>query len=162
MLSTLLQRRQSHSQDLLTSKLYNEDTFYAAFEKDLKNCHSEVIIESPFITNRRVSQLLGILEKLKERRVRVTINTRDPEEHNDNYMREEAHSALSTLQYSGIHVIFTESHHRKVAVIDRRILYEGSLNILSQNNSREIMRRTESAQLAWQMIRFITIDKYLN
>src|ERR1035437_323236 len=95
MLSTLLQRRQSHSQDLLTSKLYNEDTFYAAFEKDLKNCHSEVIIESPFITNRRVSQLLGILEKLKERRVRVTINTRDPEEHNDNYMREEAHSALS-------------------------------------------------------------------
>jgi phosphatidylserine/phosphatidylglycerophosphate/cardiolipin synthase-like enzyme len=162
MLSSLLQRHNSPAPDLITSKLYNEDTFYAAFEKDLKNCHSEVIIETPFITNRRVYQLLGIFEKLKERKVRVTINTRDPEEHNDNYMREEAHRGLSSLQYAGIHVIFTESHHRKVAIIDRRILYEGSLNILSQNNSREIMRRTESAQLAWQMVRFTKIDKYLN
>lgn len=162
MLSYLLQRRHNPAPELLTSKLLNEDTFYPAFEKDLKNCHSEVIIETPFITNRRVSQLLGIFEKLKEHKVRVTINTRDPEEHNDNYMREEAHRGLSSLQYAGIHVIFTESHHRKVAIIDRRILYEGSLNILSQNNSREIMRRTESAQLAWQMVRFTKIDKYLN
>jgi len=44
MLSTLLRRRHSPLPDLLTSKLYNEETFYAAFEKDLKSCHSEVII----------------------------------------------------------------------------------------------------------------------
>ena len=162
MLSNLLQRRYSPSPDLLTSKLYNEDTFYAAFEKDLKNCHSEVIIESPFITNRRVSQLFGIFERLKERKVRVTINTRDPEEHDSDYMREEARGALSTLQHIGIQVMFTESHHRKLAIIDRQISYEGSLNILSQNNSKEIMRRIESVQLAWQMIRFVKIDKFLS
>jgi hypothetical protein len=38
-----------------------EDTFYTTFLRDLSKCHSEVIIESPFITNRRVSQLFGIL-----------------------------------------------------------------------------------------------------
>jgi phosphatidylserine/phosphatidylglycerophosphate/cardiolipin synthase-like enzyme len=162
MLSNLLQRRQSSAPDLINSKLYNEDTFYAAFEKDLKNCHSELIIESPFITNRRVSQLFGVLEKLKERKVRVAINTRDPEEHDSNYMREEAREALSTLQHIGVHVMFTESHHRKLAVIDRNIVYEGSLNILSQNNSCEVMRRIESVQLAWQMIRFVKIDKFLS
>jgi phosphatidylserine/phosphatidylglycerophosphate/cardiolipin synthase-like enzyme len=139
MLSNLLQRRRKRSPDLLTSRLYNEDTFYAAFEKDLKNSHSEVIIESPFVTNRRVSQLFGIPEKLKERKVRVTINTRDPEEHDSEYMRSEAREALSTLQHIGIHVIYTESHHRKLSIIDRRISYEGSLNILSQNNSKEVM-----------------------
>lgn len=145
--------------DLLSSNLLNEDTFYQAFEKDLKRCKSEVIIESPFVTNRRVSQLFGILEKLKERKVRVAINTRDPEEHDSDYMREEAREALSTLQHIGVHVMFTESHHRKLVILDRKVLYEGSLNVLSQNNSCEVMRRIESVQLAWQMIRFLKLDK---
>lgn len=147
--------------DLLTSTLYNENTFYDKFIRDLKQCQQEVIIESPFITNRRVSQLVLTLEKLKERKVRITINTRDPEEHDSDYMRYEAREALSTLQHMGIHVVFTESHHRKLAIIDRKVLYEGSLNILSQNNSREIMRRIESAQLAWQMARFVAVDKFV-
>jgi phosphatidylserine/phosphatidylglycerophosphate/cardiolipin synthase-like enzyme len=159
MLSNLLQRHHYPAPDLLNSKLYNEDTFYDAFIKDLKNSYSEVIIESPFVTNRRVSQLFGILKKLKERKVRVTINTRDPEEHDNNYMREEAREALSTLQHIGIHVMFTESHHRKLVIIDRQISYEGSLNILSQNNSKEIMRRIESTELAWQLARFVNVDK---
>jgi phosphatidylserine/phosphatidylglycerophosphate/cardiolipin synthase-like enzyme len=161
MLNLQFLRRQSPSPDLITSRLYNEDTFYDAFIKDLKNCHSEVIIESPFITNRRVSQLFGTLEKLKERKVRVTINTRDPEEHDSGYMRSEAREALSTLQHIGIHVMYTESHHRKLAIIDRQISYEGSLNILSQNNSKEIMRRIESTQLAWELTRFVKIDMFL-
>jgi phosphatidylserine/phosphatidylglycerophosphate/cardiolipin synthase-like enzyme len=148
--------------DLLGSRLLDENTFYDAFMKDLKHCHSEVIVESPFVTNRRVSQLFGILEKLKERKVRVAINTRDPEDHDSEYMREEAREALSTLQHIGVHIMFTESHHRKLAVIDRSIVYEGSLNILSQNNSCEVMRRIESVQLAWQMIRFVKIDKLLS
>ena len=147
---------------LLDSRLLDESTFYDAFIKDLKHCHSEVIIESPFITNRRVSQLFGILEKLKERKVRVAINTRDPEEHDSDYMREEAREALSSLQHIGVHVMFTENHHRKLAVIDRSIVYEGSLNVLSQNNSKEIMRRIESVQLAWHMIRFVKMDKFLS
>lgn len=64
---------------LTSSSLYDEDTFYDRFAKDLKKCQSEVIIESPFITNRRLGLLLPALQKLKSRRVRVTINTRDPE-----------------------------------------------------------------------------------
>lgn len=94
--------------------------------------------------------------------MRVTINTRDPEDHDSDYMRQEAHEALSTLQHIGIHVMFTENHHRKLAIIDRQITYEGSLNILSQNNSREIMRRIESTGLAWELTRFVKIDKFFN
>jgi hypothetical protein len=148
--------------DLLSSNLLNEDTFYKAFEKDLKRCKSEVIIESPFVTNRRVSQLFGVLERLKERKVRIAINTRDPEEHDSDYMREEAREALSTLQHIGVQVMFTEGHHRKLAIIDRQIIYEGSLNVLSQNNSCEIMRRIESVGLAWELTRFVKIDKLLS
>lgn len=139
------------------SKLYDENKFYEAFVRDLKKCHSELIIESAYMTTRRVHYLLPYLEKLKKNHVRVVINTRDPEEH-DNFLREEARRALSLLLEIGVQVIFSESLHRKTAIIDRKILWEGSLNILSQNNSCEVMRRTESIELGWQMVRFSGLD----
>lgn len=146
--------------DLLTSKLYDQDSFYPAFMKDLAKCHREVIIECPFITNRRLKTLLPVLEKLKARKVRIAINTRDPRTHDEGY-RQDAHEAISKLQHIGVQVLYTGNHHRKVAILDRSILYEGSLNILSQNDSCEVMRRIESTQLAWQMVRFVGIDRLL-
>ncbi len=146
--------------DLLTSTLYDEDTFYPKFMQDLKRCKSEVIIESPFVTNRRLTTLLPILQKLKAQKVRITINTRDPGSQDDEFFRSDTRQALSTLQHMGVHVIFTGGHHRKLAILDRTILYEGSLNILSQSKSCEIMRRTESVQMAWQMARFVGIDQF--
>jgi phosphatidylserine/phosphatidylglycerophosphate/cardiolipin synthase-like enzyme len=160
MLSNLFRSRKSAAPGLVTSKLFNEDTFYPAFLKDLKNCHRELIIESPFITSRRLNQLLPTLQKLKARKVRIVINTRDPHEHDEGYHREDAHRAVAKLQHMGVHVLYTGGHHRKLVVIDRKILYEGSHNVLSQNNSSEVMRRIESAQLAWQMIRFVELDKH--
>jgi len=160
MLSRLLQLRKSAAPDLVTSKLFNEDTFYPAFLKDLKNCGSELIIESPFITSKRLNQLLPTLEKLKARKVRIVVNTRDPHERDEGYHREDAHRAIAKLQHAGVHVLYTGGHHRKLVILDRKVLYEGSHNVLSQNNSSEIMRRIESVQLAWQMIGFVGLDKH--
>ena len=147
--------------DLLNSKLYDQDSFYPTFLKDLAKCRSEVIIECPFITNRRLKTLLPILEKLKARKVRIVINTRDPRTHDEGHWQDDAYEAISKLQHMGVQVLYTGNHHRKIAILDRSILYEGSLNILSQNDSCEMMRRIESTQLAWQMIRFIRIDHLL-
>jgi hypothetical protein len=53
------------------------------------------------------------------------------------------------------------NHHRKLAIIDRKILWEGSLNILSQNNSREIMRRIEGKKYASEMFNFLSLGDYI-
>jgi phosphatidylserine/phosphatidylglycerophosphate/cardiolipin synthase-like enzyme len=146
--------------DLLDSKLYDDKTFYPAFIKDLNNCGSELIIECPFITKRRLQCLLPTLKMLKVRKVRVIINTKDPIEL-DGERRDDAYRSVASLQHKGIQIIYTHGHHRKLAIIDRSIMYEGSLNILSQNRSSEIMWRTESVQLAWQMARFVGVDKLI-
>jgi hypothetical protein len=93
----------------LTSELLNEETFYTVLTKDLKNCHSELLIESPFITNRRLNQLMPAILETKGRKVRVVINTRDPQ------------NAISRLQHSGVHRLFIGGHHRKLVVIDRKV-----------------------------------------
>jgi len=157
-----LLKRQVNRADLINSKLFSDDTFYPAFQKDLQKCQRELIIESPFITQRRLATLSPALQKLKHNGVKVIINTRDPLECDEEYMREDATRAISSLQHMGVQVLFTGKHHRKLAIIDRNVLWEGSLNILSQNDSCEIMRRIESTQLAWQMTRFIAIDNLTN
>jgi hypothetical protein len=48
-----------------------------------------------------------------------------------------------------------------VAVVDRSIIYEGSLNILSYSDSCEIMRKMVSNELATELCEFINIDRYL-
>ncbi len=158
----ILRKKTASGSDLLLSELYDEATFYKKFTKDINNSFHEVIIESPFITNRRLGQLLPIFVKLKSRKVRLVISTRDPSEQDNEYLRNEAHETIAELQRMGVQVLYTAGHHRKLAIIDRHILYEGSLNILSQNSSCEVMRRIESAELSWQMARFVKIDKFLN
>lgn len=150
----------SGSQDLTTSQLFDEKTFYQKFLKDVTYCRSELIIESPFITTRRLSSLLPALEKLVRRGVKVTINTRPPIEHGG-YLKTEAEIALSMLSRMGVIILLTGGHHRKVAIIDRTVLWEGSLNILSYNQSCEIMRRISSPKIAQDMIRFIGIERHI-
>ncbi|HEV2402619.1 MAG TPA: phospholipase D-like domain-containing protein [Candidatus Saccharimonadales bacterium] len=128
--------------------------------RDLDGCGSEVIIECPFVTRRRLDKLMPIFTKLKARKIRIIVNTRDPHEYDEEQRRDDAHRVIAPLQHLGVHVLFTGGHHRKLVILDRNILYEGSLNVLSQNDSTEVMRRIESTRLAWQMIRFIGIDKH--
>ena len=54
----------------------------------------------------------------------------------------QAELAIHTLQELDVTVLMTVGHHRKIAIVDD-ILYEGSLNILSQNDSCELMRRID-------------------
>lgn len=139
------------------SKLFDNNSFYKAFERDLRRARHSVIIESPFITSRRMEHLLPILIKLCRKGIKVVVNTRNPEEHNVEYMIQ-AEDAVAAMQEIGIKVLYTVKHHRKLAIIDDEILWEGSLNILSQGDSCEVMRRTVSSSLAWQMICFTKLN----
>src|SRR5690606_34462549 len=113
-----LLRRQTGQSDLIGSKLFSDSSFYPAFQKDLQKCQRELIIESPFITQRRLATLSLTLQKLKNKGVRVVVNTRDPLECDEEYMREDATRAISTLQLMGVQVLFTGKHHRKLAILD--------------------------------------------
>ena len=140
-------------------RMYNQDSFYRAFENDLVFAQDKVIIESPFITTKRINALLPILTDLRSRGVSITINTRDPSEHDIDY-ETQALDAVAILQSMDIQVLYTAKHHRKLAVIDNTIVWNGSLNILSQNDSCEIMWRISSPELANKLLGFINLKRY--
>ena len=146
------------SASLIVSKLYDQDSFYTAFEHDLGRARKRIVIESPFLTMRRVSTLLPRLGKSSRRGVTVIVNTKPLDEH-DTLLRGQAEQAIAALQEIGVRVLMTVGHHRKVAVV-YDVLWEGSLNILSQNDSCELMRRIQSLELSDQMLCFTKLDRW--
>lgn len=144
----------------MQSSLFDQTTFYTAFSQDLRNCTQSLVIESPFIRLHRVNMLLPTLSKLRKRGIQIIVNTRDPIEHEDEYQMQ-ARAAIKKLHAIGVDVLYTVRHHRKLAIIDRGIVWEGSLNILSHHDSCEIMRRITSAAEAETLINFINLQTYL-
>ena len=152
--------RPKPSGDLIRSSLFNEQTFYGSFAKDLRCAKKRVIIESPYLTERRALQFQKLLKKLVKQGVKITIYTRYPKCH-DKLLEIQAWKAIRVFNSSGVRVrSYRDMRHRKLAMIDDDILWEGSLNIFSQCNSLEIMRRTKSTILCKQMLRFTGIDRW--
>jgi phosphatidylserine/phosphatidylglycerophosphate/cardiolipin synthase-like enzyme len=146
---------------MFSSALFDESTFYQAFLRDLEGCRSEVFIESPYITSTRAELLIPIFNNLLLKGVKIYIMTRDPKEHYDS-MEYQSEEAISEFERMGVQVLLClGNHHRKLAILDRKILWEGSLNILSQNQSREIMRRIENEKLSLEMFNFLKLYKFI-
>ena len=143
-----------------TSQLYDQSDFYRAFERDVLSARHRIIVESPFIAERRFCSILPLFECAIRRGVVVIINTRNPDEH-DLIMRNQALNCIGELQGLGVIVIYTGALHRKIAILDD-IVWEGSLNILSQSDSCEIMRRTRSPEYAHHLIHFTKMAKWYN
>ena len=87
--------------------------------------------------------------------IKIHIITRDPIEHNEEYKHQATEEILQCAEMGINMVLMKGFHHRKIAIIDRKILWEGSLNILSQINSLEIMRRIEEKRIAREMLNFL-------
>lgn len=146
---------------MFKSTLFDESTFYKAFINDLECAKHEVIIESPFITSERMKSLWPAFYRLLDRKIQVYVVTRDPSEHSLEYGNQ-SEFEIGALEVAGIQVFLCRgNHHRKLAIIDRNILWEGSLNILSQIQSREIMRRFENGGFAIELFNFIGYQKYI-
>ena len=146
---------------MLNTLLFDEKNFYKQFTRDLLHAQNEVIIESPFITTERMNKLVPIFNKLVKRDIKVYVITRDPKEHQPPYAKQSEYE-IQHFEKIGVQVLIClGNHHRKLAIIDRQILWEGSLNILSQIKSREIMRRIEGDNYAQDMFNFLKLKRFI-
>ena len=155
----------------LLRDIFDQTNFYDAFAGDLKRAKSRVVIFSPFISKKRVTSLLPDFESLLQKRIPIYVITRNPEYLSDNKI--EVVETLQDLKRIGVNVIYAssklgmhEKFHEKLAAIDNKVVYYGSLNILSQVNSSESMMAFRSKKTVAQLIRNFGIAKivetYLN
>lgn len=141
------------------SDIYNQSEFYKTFFSEILKTKQELIIHSPYITRYRTAQLLPIFDFLRKKNVNIFVITRPYFAHKDS-MKDDSLAMQREMEKLGVVVLpWGGSIHDKFAIIDRETLWEGSLNILSQNESRERMRRFRGKESSKQMLDFYGIKK---
>lgn len=114
----------------------DERSFYETFTARLAEARHSVWLWSPWVA-RRVRAILPALKEAVARGVRVTVFVRDP---SDSLQQKERFAdCLAELRSIVPAVIEVNDMHQKIVVIDERLVMLGSLNVLSQHRTREVM-----------------------
>lgn len=128
-----------------------EHEFLDLFRADLAASTQSVKLLSPFVSINRSSDYYAVLTALSVRSVPVKVYVR-PRQGQPELLRSNYGDAIRNLESRGVEVFCRSGMHEKVAAVDGRILWHGSLNILSHNDSRESMLRFESADLVQEIL----------
>jgi len=134
---------------------FTEGTFYPAFLKDLGRARKSIVIFSPFATGAGTARWIDSLRAALARGVGVRIVTRPPEEFGGG-STDEVTELVRALRDLGITVDLRARMHEKIAILDVRIFWHGSLNILSHRDTHESMLRIESPAACQQLGRFLS------
>lgn len=122
------------------------------YDNDILAAEREILIVSPFITRRRTLQMMQQLEIALRNKVKVTVVTRPTGDFGE---KEPAalQGALYVLQHAGVNVVFRSNIHQKFALIDQKIVWYGSINLLSFGNAEESIMRLESPNIAGELLK---------
>jgi len=115
--------------------------FDAAVAGDISTARHSVVIFSGFVTPRRVNEIADLLRLKISQGVRVRCVTRPPQL-NGSLDPAMGRKALDSLESVGCIVDCRARIHEKVILIDKSIVWQGSLNFLSHaHRGDEIMIR---------------------
>ena len=62
---------------------------------------------------------------------------------------------LDLLKDNGVSVVFKTNIHQKFAVMDQKVVWYGSINLLSYGSAQESIMRIESSNIANELIKSI-------
>jgi hypothetical protein len=133
---------------------FTGEGFYKAFDKDLRSVKSKVFLASPFTTTQGTQRWMQTFRDLRAKDVEIIGFTKPVNEKDTSTNSAEIHTSLEGV-FKELRPV--SKMHEKLAVFDQRVVWLGSLNILSHKNSTEIMVRIDSPDFAQSII-----DEYQN
>lgn len=137
--------------------LFTEKNFWRQFDQDLDEAKARLIMLSPFLSVRRSNNFMNRFQSLISKGVEVCLYTR-PKNQQSGEMVQQAETVINHMRAIGAKVIERKSMHQKVAIIDDKVAWEGSLNILSHRDTGEQMRRFEGQSTINELIKNLELD----
>jgi superfamily II DNA or RNA helicase len=131
--------------------IYDQNTFFEVFRKDICNAISDILIVSPFISKRRLMSMIRLLTKEINGGVNIVIVTRPKTD-----FKEKDHQTydanMKILFENGIKVDYKSNIHQKFAIIDQKVVWYGSINLLSYGRDAESIMRLSSLNIANELL----------
>jgi superfamily II DNA or RNA helicase len=131
--------------------IFDSHTFFPVYSADVLAAGSEALIVSPFMTKRRVSSALNYLIAAK---AKVTVITKPPESYPEKD-RVKITECMELLNRHGITLRTKDRIHQKFAIMDQRVVWYGSINLLSYGASEESVMRIENVDIAGELLRSV-------
>jgi len=122
--------------------------------QDIIAAKKEILIVSPFVRKRRTHQMIQHLKISTGNNVRVIVVTRPKED----FMAKDhgtLQRTLNLLTSNGVKIVFKSNIHQKFAVMDQKIVWYGSINLLSYGSAQESIMRIESSNIANELMKSI-------
>ena len=142
--------------DLQTDIIFNKSRFFPVYLSDIENALKQVLIVSPFVTEKRVTQMMQHFNPILKRQVKIIIITRPVGAFKEN-RKIALKKTFAILRDAGVQVPFKANIHQKFAVIDQKIAWCGSINLLSFGYSEESIMRLISSSIAYELTKSIDI-----
>jgi hypothetical protein len=137
----------------------SDASFLDAFRSDLAESAEHVTIFSPFLSPNRAIHYYPAFQVLSSRNVVIDVYAR-PKMEQPSSLCDTFDTVERGLIRAGVRFHTRPTMHEKVGVIDETILWHGSLNILSHNDTRESMLRIESADVAREVMQGLGIEPF--
>ncbi len=131
--------------------IYDIDDYADTFWNDIERAEASVIISSPRLNTEKVTCVISTLEKRQEPGVKATIVTWHPDAYA--YGRDDIRmQPMERLRMAGFEIRLAERDCEHYAVIDRRIVWYGSVNPLSKEDAEDNLMRVQSEEIAGQLL----------
>jgi superfamily II DNA or RNA helicase len=137
-----------------TDIIFDKQNFFPVYTNDIQHAQKEIVIVSPFATIKRVNQIMHYLNEGISKQVSITILTR-PLEFYSEKRRLGLDQIFTILRNIGIIIQYKSNIHQKFAIIDQRIVWYGSINLLSFGYSEESIMRLYSSSIAIELLNSI-------
>ncbi|NLD94577.1 MAG: DEAD/DEAH box helicase family protein [Fibrobacter sp.] len=130
--------------------IFDKNSFLPVYRNDVINAVSDIMIVSPFIRKNRVLQVVDYWKNNLHQDVNMTIITRPINDFKDTE-QPAINDTVSFLKMSGVTTLFKSNIHQKFAIIDDRVIWYGSINLLSFGNAEESIMRLENSFIAKEL-----------
>jgi len=134
--------------------IFNKENFLSVFNQDIVSAKKEILIVSPFARQRRTHQMLQYLKVSSGKDIHVTVVTR-PKEDFPEKDHPAMQKALDLLISNGVTIMFKSNIHQKFAIMDQKIVWYGSINLLSYGSAQESIMRIEGSNIANELMKSI-------
>ena len=129
--------------------IFDLDTYEGVYLRDLHDAREEIVISSQTLNTPKVNQLIRLSEERPE--LNVTIVTWAPEVYK--YGRDEVRIELmNRLKAAGFKLLTVEDNCERFAVIDKEIVWYGSMNLLSKADVEDNLMRVVSKDIAAELL----------
>lgn len=114
-----------------------------------------VVISSPTLSRKRVERLIELLRPAQERGLKAAVITWHPDVYR--YGNDEHRLLLlESLRTAGFEIQYAENNCQHFAVIDEKIVWYGSMNLLSRDDVEDNIMRLESREVAEELLGLMT------